>query len=71
VKFTVVRSQRIKSPDLARAGKDDLWVIYRDEAGNIDTVTVPAESFSDQALALAVRQHEELKTRLQGRTFET
>ena len=71
MKFTVLRTQRIKSPDLARAGKDDLWVIYTDEAGRIDTVTVPAETFSDQTLTLAVRQHEELKTRLVGRTLET
>jgi hypothetical protein len=71
VKFTVVRSQRIKSPDLARAGKDDMWVLYRDEAGAIDSVTVPLEGFNEQALVLAVRQHEETKGRLQGRTLET
>jgi len=71
MRFTVLSTKRIMSPDLARAGKFDMWVTYRDEAGTIDTVTLPAETFSDQTLALAVRQHEEKKAQLIGRTLET
>jgi hypothetical protein len=71
VKFTVLSTRRIKSPDLARAGKDDMWVIYRTETDAVDSVTVPAESFGPNDLVLAVRQHEELKARVVGHTLET
>jgi hypothetical protein len=71
VKFTVLSAKRIMSPDLARAGRFDMWVTYRDDAGTVDTVTVPAEGFNDQALTLAVRQHEEKKGQLIGKVLET
>jgi hypothetical protein len=71
VKFTVISTRRIKSPDLARAGKDDMWVIYRTETDTIDSVNVPVEGFGTDALVQAVRQHEELKARVVGHTLET
>jgi hypothetical protein len=71
MKFTVLSTRRIKSPDLARAGKDDQWVIYRTETDQVDSVTVPAETFNADTLTLAVRQHEEKKAQIVGRTLET
>jgi hypothetical protein len=71
MKFTVLSSRRIKSPDLARAGKDDIWVIYRTETDQVDSVTLAAETFGPDTLVLAVRQHEELKARVVGHTLET
>ncbi len=70
MKFTVVRAQTIKSPDLARAGKEDMWVIYSREDGSIDSVTLPTETFSDRTLAAAVRIHEDALGALRGKTLE-
>ena len=71
MKFTVLSTRRIKSPDLARAGRDDMWVIYRTETDTVDSVTVPAETFNTDTLTLAVRQHEEKKAQIVGRVLET
>jgi len=71
MKFTVLSTKRVKSPDLARAGKDDIWVIYRTDTDRVDSVTLPAETFSEQTLALAVRQHEEKTAQIVGKVLET
>jgi hypothetical protein len=70
MKFTVLSSKHVKSPDLARAGRDDIWVIYRTDTDTVDSVTLPAETYTEQTLVLAVRQHEDKKGQLIGKVLE-
>jgi hypothetical protein len=71
MKFTIISTRNVKSPNLARAGKDDVLVIYRTETLTVDSVIVPAETYSKETVALAVRQNEEKKAQIVGHTLET
>lgn len=69
MKFTIVKSQTIKSPRLDRAGMMDRWIIYTTDGGASGSVTLPEETFTDDALVEAVRVEEAKHDAHRGREF--
>jgi hypothetical protein len=70
VKVTIVRTQIVKSADLARAGRDDMLVIYTTDTGRSDSVTVPAEDATATVIQAAIQLREKQAGQLHGQQFE-
>jgi len=69
VKFTIVRSQTVKSPKLDRVGQDSTWVIYTTEDGRSGSVTIEAPHPTDEEIVAAVDAEEAKHGSLKGRTL--
>lgn len=67
MKFTIVRSQTVKSPRLDRAGQDATWVIYTTAAGKPGSVVLETTSPTDDEIVAAVDAEEAKHSALAGR----
>ncbi len=70
MKVTIVRSQTVKSANIARVGQDDLWVIYTTDDGHTGSVTLPAEDADEQHISAAITDDVRKHGSLKGKTFE-
>lgn len=54
MKFTIVKSQTIKSPSIERAGADATWIIYQTLDGKTGSVTIEKTDPTDDEIIAAV-----------------
>ncbi len=69
-KFKVIDVRDLPSADPVRMGKWDKIVIYEIDPEHRYSVSIPAETFSDDTLRAAVKADMEARTKWVGKSFQ-
>ena len=69
-KFTVIDVRDLPSADTARMGKWDKIVVYEIDPEHRYSVSVPAETFTEDTLRAAVKADMEDRTKWVGKTLQ-
>ena len=67
---TIIDVKRMPSLQPLRFGKVDIYVQYKDGAGKVYTVTVPAEAATDDAIKAAIKSDVEGRTAWVGKQIQ-
>ena len=69
-KVTIVRTDKITSVDPGNDSGRDTLVTYTTEGGRLDVVMVTGAAPTDDAIAAAIKQHEQAKAARAGKQFD-
>jgi hypothetical protein len=67
MEITVVDMRKLPAGDPKRIGKYDTAVVYRTETGEQYFTTIPAEDFTEAALAAQIKKETEERGKLLGK----
>ena len=69
IEVKIIDIRKIPSIEPGRFGKFDVMVVYQTPDGNVYTIKIPEESFSEEELKLAIKKDLQERTKWVGKTF--